>query len=210
MAGLLGKIRTKLWRLSMAGLQRGPHVTRYYMYDHLRKIGASLPSREGDVLAISLSKGLCSVMGITPRSMVEADYPQHNFLSLQFPDESFDFVISDQVLEHVEGDPQQAIDESWRVLRPGGIAIHTTCFVNPVHGAPSDFWRFTPEALALLTKKFSQIIDCGGWGNFDVWLMVRDGLRFDGVPHASWHPLHKVATRNDPEWPIVTWVIARK
>jgi 2-polyprenyl-3-methyl-5-hydroxy-6-metoxy-1,4-benzoquinol methylase len=45
-------------------------------------------------------------------------------------------VVSDQVLEHVVGDPQTAIDETLRVLRPGGIVIHTTCFMNPIHGAP--------------------------------------------------------------------------
>ncbi|NLF49405.1 MAG: class I SAM-dependent methyltransferase [Acholeplasmataceae bacterium] len=194
----------------MKGLPRGPHVTRYFMYRQLQSVGETLSSREGDVLAISESKKLCDVLGIKPRSLIEANYPNHNFLSLQFPDKSFDFVFSDQVLEHVEGDPQQAINESWRVLRPGGIAIHTTCFINPIHGCPSDYWRFTPEALRFLGSRFSRVLDCDGWGNFEAWFLIRDGLRFDGIPHAKWHPLHRIATRNDPEWPIVTWIVAQK
>jgi hypothetical protein len=73
-----------------------------------------------------------------------------------------------------------------------------------------DFWRFTPEALALLHRDFSEVIDAGGWGNFSVWSLVRDGMRHVGVPHAAWHPMHWIATKNDPRWPIVTWVVARK
>jgi SAM-dependent methyltransferase len=173
-------------------------------------LGESLPKREGDVLAVSHSGALCDILGISALSLVEANYPEYNFLNLSFPDDSFDFIISDQVLEHLEGDPQKAFDESLRVLRPGGVAIHTTCFINPIHGAPSDYWRFTPEALKLLSRGFSRVIDCGGWGNFETWLLVRDGLRFDGVPLAEWHPLNKLARKNDPEWPIVTWVVLQK
>jgi len=210
MRKLLGKMRAKAWRLSMRGLSRGPHITRYFMYHHLKRIGETLDTKEGDVLSISHSQKLCEVLNIRPRSLVEANYPDQNFLSLRFPDESFDFVLSDQVLEHVQGDPQQAVNESWRVLRPGGIALHTTCFINPIHGAPSDYWRFTPEALKFLGRNFSRILDCGGWGNFEAWLLIRDGLRYDGIPHADWHPLHRIATKNDPEWPIVTWILARR
>src|SRR2546422_7687989 len=42
--------------------------------------------------------------------------------SLPFNDESFDFVISMQVLEHVT-DPVRTIEEMYRVLRPGGICV---------------------------------------------------------------------------------------
>lgn len=205
-----GNLRAAFWRLTMSGLERGPHITRYAMYDHLSKVGGQLPKQTGDVLSVSDSTNFIRLLGIKPTSITEANYPDHNFLSLQFPDQGFDFIFSDQVLEHVEGDPQQAINESWRVLRPGGIAVHTTCFINPIHPFPKDFWRFTPDALALLGHQFSRVIDCGGWGNFEAWLLIRDGLRFEGIPHAPWHPLHQLAMRNDPDWPIVTWIILEK
>jgi hypothetical protein len=44
----------------------------------------------------------------------------------------------------------------------------------------------------------------------NVWKLERLGLRSIGIPHASWHPLHKMATRNDPAYPMVTWLVAEK
>lgn len=194
----------------MAGLPRGPHITRYYMYNHLEKLGRKLQFNAGRTLSVSHSDRLASVLGIEASEVVLADYPEHNLLSLNFPDSSFDYLLSDQVLEHVEGDPYQAIRECHRVLRPGGISILTTCFINPIHSCPKDFWRFTPDALSLLHQDWSEIIEVGGWGNLAVWSVVEDGLRFEGVPNAPWHPLHRIAMHNDPLWPIVTWIIARK
>jgi SAM-dependent methyltransferase len=207
---LLNKIRGRLWLLSTTGLSKGPHITRYSMYRHLRQIGTGLPIKEGDVLSISHSKNFCELLGVTPTRLTEANFPEHNILDLEFEDNSFDFVFADQVLEHVEGSPQQAMDESWRVLKPGGIVVHTTCLMMTVHGAPHDYWRFTPYGLEHLAKKFTRIIDCGGWGNLDVWRLDRLGLRYVGIPHASWHPLHKMATQNDPQWPVVTWLVSQK
>jgi SAM-dependent methyltransferase len=203
-------IRKVAWQASMAGLPRGPHITRYYMYNHLEKLGRKLQFNAGRTLSVSHSDRLASVLGIEASEVVLADYPEHNLLSLNFPDSSFDYLLSDQVLEHVEGDPYQAIRECHRVLRPGGISILTTCFINPIHSCPKDFWRFTPDALSLLHQDWSEIIEVGGWGNLAVWSVVEDGLRFEGVPNAPWHPLHRIAMHNDPLWPIVTWIIARK
>lgn len=204
------KLRGWAWRASMKGLTLGPHITRYFMYKRLHSVGAKLPHRGGRVLSISHSVNLADLIGLQPSEVITANYPEHNFLSLGFPDASFDYVLSDQVLEHVEGDPSQAISECHRVLRPGGIALHTTCFINPIHDEPLDFWRFTPDALSLLHRGWSDVIEVGGWGNFQVWSVVQDGIRFLGVPHAKWHPLHKIAMKNDPLWPIVTWIVARK
>lgn len=204
------RIRRVLWRLSMLGLPRGPHITRFSMYAHLAKIGLHLPRRSGKILSVSHSANLADVMGLQATEIVQADYPEYSMLSLPFPDESFDFVLSDQVLEHVEGNPERAVQECHRILKSGGVSVLTTCLINPVHGAPRDFWRFTPDALRWLHRDWSEIIDCGGWGNFEAWSVIRDGLRLDGIPLASWHPLHRQAARNDPRWPIVVWIAARK
>jgi SAM-dependent methyltransferase len=179
------------------------------MYQRLVEV-LSGKSVTGRILSISHSTKLCQTCFPDQSEIIEANYPECSVLALPFGDGEFDAVVSDQVLEHICGDPQTAIDETYRVLKPGGIALHTTCFINPIHAAPGDYWRFTPDALRLLCQRFSQIIDVGGWGNPYVWLAVGMGLRFEAIPHARWHLLHRLATANHQDWPIVTWVVAQK
>jgi SAM-dependent methyltransferase len=191
-------------------LPRGAHITRYFMY---RELGGIFRDAAPDsrVLCISDSLPLAKILGLGGANITQADYPEHNIIDLAAFDEgTFDFIISDQVLEHIEGDPQRAFNESLRVLKPGGVAIHTTCFINPIHNYPVDLWRFTPHALRYLASGFSEIISAGGWGNRGVWVIEWLGLRFTPIPHASWHPLHKIATRNNELWPVSTWIVARK
>ena len=47
---------------------------------------------------------------------------QGNVLECPFPDESFDYVVAIGCYHHT-GDVQRALDETWRVLRPGGLAV---------------------------------------------------------------------------------------
>lgn len=196
-------------RLSCIGMATGPHITRFFMYEHLSQLAHRLP-KDGRVLSISGSNRLCEVLGLASNEIVEADYPQYTVLNLDFPDRAFDFVVADQVLEHVEGDPVEAIRETCRVLKPGGIAVHTTCFLNPLHWGPKDFWRFSPDCLRYLGTQFGEIIDCGGWGNQLVLPFTLLGLRHQPIPLAKWHPLNAIATRNAPAWPVVTWLVLRK
>ncbi len=61
-------------------------------------------------------------------------------------DNSFDVVLSTQVLEHVF-DPARYLSESRRVLNPEGILILTTHGYWMYHPDPTDFWRWTSAGL---------------------------------------------------------------
>lgn len=191
---------------------RGESLTRFVFYRHLIETLGRVPkpTRADSVLSVSGSSHLCGLLGIPAHSVVEANYPEHNVLSLCFESDHFEMVFFDQVLEHVEGNPQDAIDELYRILKPGGLLVCGTVLVYPIHGYPSDYWRFTPEGLKLLCRRFSKIVECGGWGNMYVWMLAWLGLHQDQVPLCTWHPLYRVATRNDPNWKIVTWIVAQK
>jgi SAM-dependent methyltransferase len=164
------------------------------------------------VLAISHSSEFGQyVLGLKEAQYVEANYPEHNMLDLRFESGSFDFCISDQVLEHVEGNPFLAFHETARVVKSGGFICHTTCFVNEVHGVPKDFWRFTPDALALLSESAGcRTISAAGWGNREAWALIKAGFRFERIPTDPAHPLHQLAMRNETDVPIHVWVVAQK
>jgi len=202
------------WPLTVgtSWLPHGAPAVRYFMYERLsRVINDPEKGVSKRVLSISYSKGLVARMGLERAEIVEANYPEHSAADLSwFESEQFDYVISDQVLEHVEGNPQDVFDESRRLLKPGGIAVHTTVFVFPIHGYPSDFWRFTPACLEMLGRKFSEVIEVGGFGNRAMWIIDLLGLTNCPVPHAKWHPIHFIATKNVREWPIVTWIVVKK
>ena len=61
---------------------------------------------------------------------------------LPFEDESVEAVLCIEVLEHLAY-PQRAVDELFRVLKPGGKLILSTRFVFPIHDAPGDYFRYT-------------------------------------------------------------------
>jgi SAM-dependent methyltransferase len=67
--------------------------------------------------------------------------------------ECVDVVLCTEVLEHLP-EPQRAIDEMFRVLRPGGTLLLTTRFLFPIHDAPHDYYRFTKYGLRHLLRRY--------------------------------------------------------
>lgn len=66
--------------------------------------------------------------------------------TLPLEDESFDAVLSTQVLEHV-GEPSTYVGECFRVLRPGGRLLLSTHGIMVLHPDPVDYWRWTSDGL---------------------------------------------------------------
>lgn len=91
------------------------------------------------------------------------------------PNESIGLVLNLESLEHIP-QPQKAIDEIHRVLRPNGLLILTTVMHFKIHRAPKDYWRFTPDGIELLLNRF-EILDCTLEGNLKrpkgIWVTAR-------------------------------------
>lgn len=187
------------------------HLTRYYMYKRIKECFKELIN--GKILGISGIKNFYPSIDMKNAEVIDVQYPDVDMQKLPFQNDIFDFVISDQVIEHLEN-PQQALKESYRVLRNGGTAIHTTCFINYIHSNPIDFWRFSPDALRYICKDcgFSQILQCEGWGNRIAISLcfISDKFRLMNIPENNWSIRHQIATLNDARYPIVTWVVAKK
>ncbi len=67
-------------------------------------------------------------------------------------DASFDSALCTAVLEHLE-EPELALQECYRVLKPGGVAIYSVPFIWHLHEEPRDFYRFSKYGLDYLFKK---------------------------------------------------------
>jgi SAM-dependent methyltransferase len=89
-------------------------------------------------------------------------------------DRSVGTVVAVSTFEHV---PRfwKGFEEVARVLRPGGALVVAVPFHFHIHDYPSDYWRFTPEALQLLLRDYPTKIV--GWHGPDtrpsnVWALA--------------------------------------
>lgn len=92
------------------------------------------------------------------RAFIDFHYDIHD---LKFDDNRFDLVVCISILEHVPN-PQKAIAELNRVLKPGGEVWVQLPFQFPYHEAPKDYWRVSPDGLRLWMQDFEEIL-CGSF-----------------------------------------------
>jgi SAM-dependent methyltransferase len=78
-----------------------------------------------------------------------------NLHHIDLPDNTAGTVFLMDTLEHVEY-PHQAVNEVYRILKPGGLLVMSSVLDFFIHETPNDFWRFTPDAFRSLLKPFKQ------------------------------------------------------
>lgn len=75
-----------------------------------------------------------------------------------FPPESFDVLVSTEMLEHVPDWPA-AWAQMLTVLRPGGLFILSTRSPGfPLHDYPGDFWRFNARDIGVILEGVADIL----------------------------------------------------
>lgn len=192
--------------------------SRYAMYTHIENTLRKMNLRPGKAILIGdslrgKSKNLNKIQNTALTDMlpkgcdiIAPPYPDVDVQRMPYENETFDYVLSDQVLEHVEK-PWVAVDEMHRVLRIDGICIATSCLIHPLHGLPDDYFRFTPRGLGVLFERWD-IITADGSGNleavFDCFRGGRGGRVVPGTPRET------KAMKNDGKNLLHVWVIAQK
>ncbi|MBP7509979.1 MAG: class I SAM-dependent methyltransferase [Prolixibacteraceae bacterium] len=101
-------------------------------------------------------------------------YPELNVCSdvrkLPFSNDSFDCVLSFQVLEHV-ANPFEAMQEIGRILKPGGVLLLSVPHLSRLHELPHDYFRYTENGLLELAKSANlEVLEIKPTGGLIVFL----------------------------------------
>lgn len=124
---------------------------------------------------------------------------------VEIQSESFDLVISGQMMEHV---PLfwEAMKEVFRVTRPGGFVVLIVPSKGAIHRYPVDCYRFNPDGLCALAKWIglnvvSLTIDSGSyWGDLVLIAHKPDGLA----------PLHEGKLLYELTYPLISLTRAKR
>jgi SAM-dependent methyltransferase len=112
------------------------------------------------------------------------DIQKMDILALPFADDSLDFILANHVLEHVHDD-RRALDEIFRVLRPGGMAILQTPFSNCLEATWEDAGIASDMARL---QAYGQEDHVRLYGRDVVERFTQSGLRSSCAEHVSVMP----------------------
>ena len=98
-----------------------------------------------------------------------------SILEIPFKDNSFDIIVSSEVIEHVP-DPYKAIQELFRVLKPGGTLVLTT---------PNRIWYF-----AIWIANVFKMRPYQGLENWTGWYEMKRNLTKIGFVNADMRGIH--------------------
>jgi SAM-dependent methyltransferase len=192
---LRSRIRVRLFGERM-------YLDQVILFQELNKIISSLPTVQMDALEISGNRW--SNHGF--RSFKSANFPDYDVCEKPLP-EQFDFIVSEQVFEHLLW-PHRAAENVYAMLKPGGYFLVTTPFLQKVHDYPTDCSRWTETGIKYLLADSGfdlENIQTGSWGN-------RSAARAN-LKHPYKFPVYNPvwsSLKNDPTFPVQVWALARR
>jgi SAM-dependent methyltransferase len=204
------------------GLRKAVHSVRRAV--HFARRATSRPSgdehsqwariimnRETDRLIHSLDLEHTSALEISGQKWINHGFCRYH--SVEFPtydlcsgvlDDQFDIIIAEQVFEHLLW-PYRAVRNVFQMLKPNGAVLVTTPFLIKIHNHPEDCSRWTEVGIRYLLAEGGfdiNRITTGSWGNR---ACIRSNWRRWTV-YRPW--LHSL--KNEPDYPVVVWALARK
>jgi len=194
------------------GFDRGTPVDRFYIENFLEKnkskiTGNCLEFLNNDYTIKFGSNVIKSdVIDIDPKNTKATIISDvKNMINIE--DNHYDCIIMTQVLNFID-EVELAIKETHRILKPGGVVLITTPFINRMDkysGPDLDYWRFSKKGLEhLLLKQFqSENTTVESCGNIYGGIMNFIGAT---IEDSSKNKLEK----HDENFPVIVSAVAKK
>jgi len=144
---------------------------------------------------------------------------------LPYADRAVDAIYCEAVLEHLFA-PNRAVEEMWRVLKPGGRVFACTPFLQAYHGYPHHYQNYTLTGhQRLFTDRGFQVLEAGACvGPVYTWISLTQILLAEYAPLGRWlsrawlllsaplRPLDKIihARRNAYVMASTTYLVAER
>lgn len=179
---------------------------------------AALAGLVGHVAAIDYSAGMLAIARAKLAAEERAGriaFHRGSIAALPFAGESFDAVMFNQVLHHLEagddpayGGHARALAEAWRVLRPGGVVVVNACTHAQLNNA---FWYYDliPKAREAALKRCvpaarleGMLKDSGL--DFRGRVVPLDGVMQGQAYFAARGPLDPAWRQSDSIWALVS------
>lgn len=119
-------------------------------------------------------------------------------------DQTYDCIILTHVLGLID-QPEKAISECYRILKPGGTLLITSACLAPQLDNNEGYWRFTPKGIHyLLSKSFKpENITVKSYGNAQAGALFFMGYSQQDLTDQE-------LTVNDPQFPCIAGAVATK
>ena len=180
------------------------HWERYPTYKQIKLDIAKVDLKNLDVLEISA--GEFWKENFEYNSYTSWDYPKHDICDDQELKKKFDFIIADNVWEHLKY-PYKATKNVYNLLKKNGYFLIIVPFLIRVHNVPIDCSRWTEDGLKFFLHECGfelEDIFTNSWGNKKC---VVSNLRSDDTWTRIW--FYK-DLKNDKKFPVQVWAIAKK
>jgi SAM-dependent methyltransferase len=192
------------------GFDRGTPVDRYYIESFLEENRRDIAGRTLEVANSAYTNRYDT--GVTQFDVLDID-PSNKKATLiadlsvadQIPSSAFDCFILTQTL-HLIYDVKSAIENAYRLLRPGGVLLATLpCVSRIASDATEDCWRFTvPSSKHLFSETFgAENITVRSYGNLLTCVAFLQGMAYEELSH-------KELAKTDDAFPLVIGVRAVK
>ena len=142
--------------------------------------------RGAQVVSMDLGEGLLSEV----KKKCNSSRIVGSILEIPFNENTFDIIVSSEVIEHVP-DPYQAIEELFRVLKPGGTLVLTT---------PNKLWYF-----AIWIANTFKLRPYQGLENWTGWYEMKKNMRKIGFEIKEMKGVHLFPFVSPVFYPILNF-----